>query len=125
MTSSLRPATPKAKPRVVLRVRVVKDSEVLLGPGKVELMKHIADCGSISEAAKRMEMSYNRAWLHVKTLNSAFKEPLVLSLRGGTAGGGATLSDTAKSVIALYDKMVKAADKAAQQTGSTLRALLK
>ncbi len=113
-----------ATPELVLRVRLVQGKTVMLGPGKVELMKHIAETGSISEAARRMAMSYNRAWLHVKVLNGAFREPLVQSTRGGTEGGGATLSETGREVIALYDRMTAAAEKAAEVAGRDLKSLI-
>ena len=35
---------------------------VVLGPGKVALLEHIAELGSISRAGKAMQMSYRTAW---------------------------------------------------------------
>jgi molybdate transport system regulatory protein len=112
-------------PELVLRLRLVQGKLVVLGPGKVELMKHIGATGSISEAARRMQMSYNRAWLHVKVLNSAFRAPLVLSLRGGKEGGGASLSETGRKVIEIFDRMEATAEKAAKDAGKEFRALFK
>ena len=36
--------------------------KIAFGPGKAVLLKLVEETGSISEAAKRMEMSYMRAW---------------------------------------------------------------
>src|SRR5437899_2383002 len=84
------------------RFRVLCGRDIALGPGKVELLDHLNETGSISEAAQRMGMSYNRAWLLIKTINRCFKEPLVVALRGGTTGGGARLTEAGKKALALY-----------------------
>jgi|SRR3569833_2245066 len=85
--------------------RVYRGNEIALGPGKAELLGHIADTGSISEAARRMDMSYNRAWLLVRTMNGCFKEPLVSSSRGGDKHGGAQLTKLGKKILRLYQQL--------------------
>src|SRR5579862_6856530 len=85
--------------------RIYRGEEIALGPGKAELSRHISKTGSISESARRMEMSYNRAWLLVRTMNRCFKEPLVSASRGGETHGGAELTKTGKRVLALYRRM--------------------
>jgi molybdate transport system regulatory protein len=85
--------------------RVYCGEDIALGPGKVELLHHISETGSISEAARRMGMSYNRAWLLVRTMNRCFKEPLVLATRGGDTHGGAELTRTGKQMLELYQEM--------------------
>jgi molybdate transport system regulatory protein len=94
--------------------RVYLGNEIALGPGKAELLNHIAETGSISEAARRMEMSYNRAWLLVRTMNRCFKEPLVMASRGGDQRGGAGLTKTGKQVLQLYQKLESKVTAAAQ-----------
>ena len=61
--------------------------------------------GSLAEAARRMGMSYMRAWKLIKTMNQCFREPLVILARGGRKGGGAHLSETGQRVLALYHRM--------------------
>ena len=95
----------KADARLSPRLRVYVGDEIALGPGKVELLEAILATGSISEAAKQLGMSYNRAWLLVRTMNSCFKEPLVQAERGGGTGGGATLTQSGRRVLALYQLM--------------------
>ena len=66
---------------------------------------------AISAAAKRMGMSYRRAWLLADTMNGCFRGPLVASTRGGTGGGGARLTPLGEGILARYRKMEsKAAD---------------
>ena len=85
--------------------RIYLGDEIALGPGKAELLRHISDTGSISEAARRMKMSYNRAWLLVRTMNRCFKEPLVLATRGGDTHGGTQLTGFGKRILALYQRL--------------------
>ena len=94
-----------ARKRFKALFRVYLGDEIALGPGKAELLGHIAETGSISEAARRMKMSYNRAWLLVRTMNRCFKEPLVLASRGGDRHGGAQLTKSGEKILALYRKL--------------------
>ena len=72
-----------------LQLRIYFGEDAMLGPGKAELLERIRDSGSISAAGRDMKMSYKRAWMLVEEMNSAFREPLVDSQRGGPGGGGA------------------------------------
>ena len=103
------------------RLRVERGKEIALGPGKVELLKHIANTGSIAEAAERMGMSYMRAWKLVKTMEACFRQPLVEARRGGSARGGATLTKTGTEVLKLYREMEAACVLATGKQWARLR----
>lgn len=85
--------------------RIYCGDEIALGPGKIELLQSISETGSISEAARKMDMSYNRAWLLVRTMNRCFKEPLVIASRGGETRGGAELTRAGKQLLDLYRQL--------------------
>lgn len=98
------PATP--------RIRILAGSAIALGPGKADLLRAIDETGSISAAARRMRMSYRRAWLLVHTMNECFRSPLVEAEKGGPDGGGARLTATGREVLVHYQDMVQiAADR--------------
>ncbi len=80
-----------------------------MGPGKADLLDAIAESGSISAAARRLGMSYRRAWLLVDTMNASFKSPLVETLTGGAQGGGAQVSQLGQDVVKRYRQMEKKA----------------
>lgn len=94
-----------ATARITLHLRVQLDAVTVLGPGKVELLTHIRETGSISEAARKMEMSYQRAWRHVKLMNELFPEPLVISTRGGAVRGGASLTELGEKTLTAYAEL--------------------
>jgi molybdate transport system regulatory protein len=91
--------------QILPRIRVVYGRNIALGPGKAELLEHIARTGSLRKAAAAMDMSYMRAWTLVQTMNRCFKKPVVVTKRGGIEGGAALLTDTGKTVLALYRRM--------------------
>jgi len=96
-----------------IRVWVERDGQKILGPGRVELLGHIERHGSISAAAKQMNMSYRRAWSLVRSINDEAGETLVEVTTGGSSGGGATLTPRGKKAVALYRKIVKRLAQAA------------
>jgi molybdate transport system regulatory protein len=87
------------------RLRVIVGTEVALGPGKVELLEAIQEAGSILKAARKMQMSYMRAWTLLKTMEKCFKTELVSKSRGGSHGGSARLTHTGRTVLGLYRRM--------------------
>jgi molybdate transport system regulatory protein len=110
---------------IVPRFRLYRGKEIVLGPGKAELLEHIAETGSISEAARLMGMSYNRAWLHVKVMNESFKEALVHSTRGGNEHGGAELTAAGAQALKLYRKLEEKSARATKDASTALEKLVK
>jgi molybdate transport system regulatory protein len=94
------------------KLRVMFGSEIAIGPGKAELLAAIAETGSISASAKRLGMSYRRAWLLVDTMNRCFREPVVASATGGAGGGGAHVTDFGQRVLASFHAMQTRIDRA-------------
>jgi len=76
-----------------------------MGPGKARLVALIAETGSISAAARKMGMSYRRAWQLVEALNKSFDQPVVLTAIGGKRGGGAVVTEFGKRLVASYHGM--------------------
>ncbi|MCU4413416.1 winged helix-turn-helix domain-containing protein [Acinetobacter sp. WU_MDCI_Axc73] len=75
-----------------LRLRLMIDQDIAFGPGKADLLEAIHQTGSISQAAKKMNMSYRRAWQLVETMNQLFNSTLVETYKGGESGGGAIVT---------------------------------
>ncbi len=97
-----------------LTARLDFDAGRRLGPGKIALLEAIDKTGSISAGGRLHAMSYRRAWLLVDELNQLFTAPLVAAHHGGAKGGGASLTDEGRRIVALYRaaeaKMRAAAD---------------
>ncbi|GAB4406214.1 MAG: winged helix-turn-helix domain-containing protein [Thermodesulfovibrionales bacterium] len=73
-----------------------------LGYGRVVLLERVKQYGSISEAARSMNMSYRHAWELVESMNKQAKTPLVETSTGGKGGGGAHLTETGERAIEAF-----------------------
>jgi len=104
MAKSPTPSAPikKTGPQVQFRMRIRKGETVALGPGKVALLEAVREHGSISAAARSLEMSYRRAWLLIDELNRSLKSPATVSEQGGQSGGGCVLTPVGEEIIRLY-----------------------
>ena len=85
-----------------IRFRIDFNSSHSVGPGKIELLEHIRETGSLSQAGREIGMSYRRAWLLLDSLNSGFREPVVATSVGGKAGGGAQLTELGEALVSAY-----------------------
>jgi molybdate transport system regulatory protein len=110
--------------RIDVKVRLLHDDEIAMGPGKADLLEAIAATGSISAAARSMNMSYRRAWLLVDVMNRTFRAPLVVGAAGGHQGGGAGVTDAGRAVLAQFRAMEAASVAAAEAYLGALAAML-
>ncbi|MBS7809394.1 winged helix-turn-helix domain-containing protein [Roseococcus pinisoli] len=101
--------------RVSIRLDLASGGKV--GPGKIALLEAIAETGSIAAAARALGMSYPRAWGLVEALDVAIGAPVVTRTPGGQRGGGATLTETGRALIARYRDVEAAAQRAAGPPG--------
>jgi molybdate transport system regulatory protein len=107
-------------PSISLRINL--EPEGRIGPGKIALLEEISSSGSISAAARAMDMSYKRAWDLVDDLNRLFGKPLVSARTGGKSGGGAALTPLGQSVVTRFRAIEKAAVAAASHQLEALQA---
>jgi len=107
------------------RLRVVLEPGIAIGPGKADLLEGVAESGSIAAAGRRLGMSYKRAWSLIEAMNGDFGAPMVTATRGGSAGGGAELTELGTKVLALYRKMETRAAQAVDNDMQALRRLLR
>ncbi len=118
------PSRNSSKKGLKPQIRIMFRKAIAMGPGKADLLRAIGETGSISAAARQMEMSYRRAWLLVDTMNQAFKLPVVVTLTGGKAGGGAAVTDFGKEVLARYSAMEAKASASVARELRTFAALM-
>lgn len=107
------------------RLRVHHGQEIALGPGKVDLLEAIESTGTISGAARRLGMSYMRAWTLVRTMNRCFRRPLVGARRGGARHGATGLTPAGRAALALYRRMERDTERAVAGAWRRLKRSLK
>jgi molybdate transport system regulatory protein len=112
----------RTRPEVRFRMRIRKGEVVALGPGKVELLEAVREHGSISAAARSLDMSYRRAWLLIDELNQSLKSPATVSEQGGQSGGGCVLTPVGENIVRLYRDVEAQAEAAcAKQIDELIR----
>lgn len=94
-----------------------------IGLGKINLLALLGEAGSISAAARRMGMSYRRAWFLLDSMQSGFCDPLFVTERGGSSKGGATLTPLGKDLIRRYRAHVALVDDQSADILSWMRAV--
>src|SRR5258708_13682340 len=88
-----------------LSVRIDLDSEGRIGPGKIQLLENIRECGSISAAGRAMNMSYKRAWDLVDEINRICRRAAVPRQTGAKNRGRAQLTHFGAPLVARYGEL--------------------
>jgi molybdate transport system regulatory protein len=95
-----------------IRLHIHVGSEHSLGPGKAALLEAIRETGSISAAARALEMAYRHAWELVDDLNACFAPAVIETAAGGRLGGGARLTPFGEELVQRFRGMEAAAEAA-------------
>ncbi|MFC4722053.1 winged helix-turn-helix domain-containing protein [Geojedonia litorea] len=89
--------------KIKSRIWIEADGNILLGEGRVHLIKAIDQTGSLSKAAKSMGMSYKKAWSLIDAVNKRAEQPVIILSTGGKGGGGAQLTPYGKSLVSTFE----------------------
>ena len=76
-----------------------------LGDHRIGLLEAIERTGSISQAAREVNLSYKAAWDAVDAMNNLAERPLLVRSPGGSHGGGSQLTDHGREIVRLYRLM--------------------
>lgn len=87
------------------------------GPARMALLAKIADCGSITHAAKAVKMSYKAAWDAIDMMNNLAGEPLVERLAGGKGGGGTRLTARGEQLVRNFQVVEREHQRFVEQLG--------
>jgi molybdate transport system regulatory protein len=86
------------------RVWIDGPEGTFIGYGRIVLLERIIEHGSITKAAKSMQMAYRRAWDLVDSMNRQAKKPFVELATGGKGGGGARVTPEGERAIKIFWK---------------------
>jgi molybdate transport system regulatory protein len=78
----------------------------LLGKGGAEILESIREEKSISEAARKLHMSYRYVWGYLQNVEKTLNEPVLETFRGGkSGGGGARLTKRGESLLNEFERL--------------------
>lgn len=87
------------------RIWIEKDGFPFVGNGRITLLEYIHETGSMAKAAKKLGMSYKKAWELVKSMNTQSDIELVVKATGGKNGGGTQLTEKGLSIITQFREL--------------------
>lgn len=89
------------------KIWIETEEGILISEGRIQLLKLIAETGSLNKAAKAMNISYQKAWKLIDASNKASKQPLIATQIGGNKGGGTVLTPYGQSLIGSFEAINK------------------
>ena len=89
------------------KVWIEVGGEPVFGRGRRFLLEAIDSHGSINQAAQEVDISFRKAWSHIKAMEERLGVKLVERQAGGKNGGGATLTDDARKFLKKYEALEK------------------
>ena len=76
-----------------------------VGRERIAMLEAVAAHGSITAAAKALGYSYKAVWDGLNAVNNLLPAPALLTQSGGRGGGGATLTDGGRRLIAAFHRL--------------------
>ena len=74
---------------------------------RLEVLRRVAETGSISQAARDAGISYKAAWQAIDTLSNLSGQTLVERTVGGSGGGGARITPQGLQLLSLADELAR------------------
>jgi molybdate transport system regulatory protein len=81
------------------------DGKPVFGSGKRCLLEAIEKNGSINQAAKEVRISYRKAWSYLNAMEERLGCKLIERQTGGKNGGGAALTENARTLLKQYKNL--------------------
>jgi molybdate transport system regulatory protein len=102
---------------------LLSDNQQSFAAAQVDLLAAIDACGSISGAAKHLGMSYKTAWDRIDAMNNMSEHALVVRSAGGVDGGGTTLTDMGRRIVAGFQTLQAEHAAMVGRLGATLHSI--
>ena len=91
--------------KIKSRIWIENKESIFLGEGRIQLLKAIETEGSLSKAAKSLNMSYKKAWNLIDAINKTAPNPIVEKSTGGSGGGGTIITPYGKKKISQFETL--------------------
>lgn len=101
----------KFRPSVRLRISA---EQVFYGPGVHQLLHLIQELGLLSEACRRMNISYGKGRKMIRTMEEQMGAPVLETRQGGKVGGYSRLTPEALRMMHAYDAFLTEAEYSLQ-----------
>lgn len=89
-------------------IEVIFDGGASLNAKQVSLLKAVKATGSITSAAKKLDISYKNAWDSLNAVNLGKNNQVLMRQNGNKKNSGSVLSEYCEKLIAQYDLIYNA-----------------
>ena len=90
---------------------------------QILLLNAVNQCGSITQAAKHVGISYKTAWDRINMMNNLSEEPIVRRSVGGSGGGGTSLTSLGKELLRGFSELQDEHHAMIERLGTGLRSV--
>ncbi len=91
--------------RVRWKVWIEQSDKVLLSEWRVDLLRTVAQTGSLARAAAAMDVPYRTAWNRIKEMEAHLDIRLLETAIGGVDGGGSQLTAEAADLVERFQRV--------------------
>ena len=82
-----------------------EQGDTVFGAGQLKILEVIDAEGSISAAAKAMNMGYRSMWGKLRKIEERTGKPVLIRKKGGAAGGNSVLTPEAKIMVEKFRQL--------------------
>ena len=82
------------------------DGAPVLGHGRMVLLEAVDQAGSISAAARSLDMPYRKAWSQLSVMEKQMPFPLMERKVGGKGGGKTSLTPETRELLAQFRQLL-------------------
>ena len=93
------------------KIWIEAGGEPVFGRGRRYLLEAIDTYGSINRAAQEVDISFRKAWGHIKAMEDRLGVKLIERQTGGKNGGGAALTQDARLFLHKFEALEKGIQK--------------
>ncbi|MBU6996458.1 MAG: LysR family transcriptional regulator [Theionarchaea archaeon] len=79
-----------------------QQGKFILGEGTAQLLLAIKERGSLSDAARHLDISYAHAWRKIREIEKNTGKKIVEGKRGGKSGGSTVLTEEGDTLLRKY-----------------------
>ncbi|RME45558.1 MAG: LysR family transcriptional regulator [Chloroflexi bacterium] len=94
---------------------IEQDGEVVLSSWRVDLLQAIAETGSITAGAEKMNVPYRVAWQKIREIEERLGTPVLETHTGGPGGGGARLTPAGERYVQQFREFTRGLNELVQQ----------
>ncbi|MGC1122081.1 MAG: LysR family transcriptional regulator [Candidatus Methanofastidiosia archaeon] len=87
----------------------------ILGEGTAQLLLAIKEKGSLSDAARQLDISYAHAWRKIRDIEKNVGKRIVERKRGGKSGGSSALTDEGEHLLKKYEQVKEIVEEALEK----------